>query len=97
MRFQATLHLHAEQAKNTEEGTLEILRMQQEADERDSVLLITKATLVMKVGYWSRKRKKIFERDLKIFERFRAEVVHSTSKSLSTFVLFLPLPIQVWV
>ena len=39
MRFQSMFALRAEQAQNTEEGTLEILRMQQEADERDSVLL----------------------------------------------------------
>ena len=39
LRFQALFAQLAEQAKNTEEGTLEILRMQQEAHERDSVLL----------------------------------------------------------
>ena len=39
LRFQTLFAQRAEQAKNTEEGTLEILRLQQEAHERDSVLL----------------------------------------------------------
>ena len=39
LRFQPLFAQRAEQAKVTEEGTLEILRMQQEAHDRDSVLL----------------------------------------------------------
>ena len=38
-RFQALFAKQAERSKDMEEGTLSILRMEEEAHERDSVLL----------------------------------------------------------
>ena len=59
LRFQTMFAQQAEKSKNMDEGTAEILRLQeQEAFEKGLCASgFARVTLVMKGGYWSRKRK----------------------------------------